>query len=174
MAEAEPEAGQEPALVARSTGKKGRRIIVLCVVVVLVAAAFGGGYLWGEVRIREAAAAWKSEREKLQATISENAQSLAVLRSTRALWIVDGRISEVLADLADSNFGLARDAADAARLALQKEIPDLRPEQRAALAPLEQILKEAGQSAAALSPDAKVKARAARVVIRAAMEMAFE
>ena len=140
------------------------------IVLVLVAAAFGAGYLLGELRLRQASEAWKTERQKLETSLAENVKSLDALKTTQTLSEIDGRLSEALADLADNNFGLAHDAADTALLLLEKAAPGLPAEQGKALAPLAGALKDLGQSAAALSPAAKLKAREARSLLRVAMK----
>jgi hypothetical protein len=150
---------------------KGRnRFRTFLVVLVLVAVAFGAGVLWGEMRLRKASAEWKAEQQKLETSLAENAKTLDTLKATQALWEIDGLVSEALADLADNNFGLAHDVAEAARLLLEKAAPGLAAGQGTALAPLEGVLKDLGQGAAALSLNAKIKAREARSLLRAALK----
>jgi hypothetical protein len=150
-------------------GKRRSRTPTVILVLVLIAAGFGGGFYWGEMRLRQAAASWKTERDKLEATVKETTQELAALQSTRSLWEIDGRVSEILADLADNNFGLARDAAQAALTLLEKAAPGFDSGLGATLAPLDGILKNIIQGAPVLSPQAKAKAREARTLIRAAI-----
>jgi hypothetical protein len=140
------------------------------IVLVLIAAAFGAAYYWGEVRLRQASAEWKADRQKLEASLAEAAKSLDGMKSAQALWEIDSRLSEADADLADNNFGLARDAAEAARLLLEKATPGLSPAQNTALAPLQGALKDLAHSAGSLSPDAKARARAALSLLRSALK----
>jgi hypothetical protein len=140
------------------------------IVVVLLAAAFGAGWYWGEVRLRQASAAWKADRQKLEASLADAAKTLDGMKSAQALWEIDSRLSEADADLADNNFGLARDAAEAARLLLEKAAPGLSPAQTTALAPLQEALKDLSRSAGSLSPDAKARARAALTLLRTTLK----
>jgi hypothetical protein len=150
--------------------RKPRRFRNFLIILLLVAAAFAGGFIWGEMRLRQASAAWKADQQKLEAALAGNAKTLDALKATQSLWEVDGYVSEVLADLADSNFGLARDAANAAILGLARATPGLTPAQSSTLAPLEGILKDLGQGATSASPDVKARAREARSLIRAALK----
>jgi hypothetical protein len=148
--------------------RKGHGFRTFIIVIVLMGAAFGGGWYWGESRLRQGTTAWNAEKQKLEATLADTQKSLDALKAAQVLWEIDAGISETVADLADNNFGLARDAAGAARATLQKAT--LPPGQAAALAPLDGLLKDLGQSAAALSPQAKAAAREARTLLRAAMK----
>jgi uncharacterized membrane-anchored protein YhcB (DUF1043 family) len=152
--------------------RKPRRFRNFLIALILVAAAFAAGLLLGELRLRQASAAWKADQQKLEAAVADATKSLDALKAAQALWEIDGQVSEVLADLADNNFGLARDAADAARLLLEKAAPGFTVAQSSALAPLEGVLKDLGQSATSLSPDVKSKAREARSLLRAALKEA--
>ncbi len=143
--------------------------MTVVVVIALIAAAFGGGWLWGEMRLRRAPASWSAEREKMAATVTETNLSLAALRSDRALWEIDGRLSEILADLADNNFGLAHDAAVATRAVLTAITPSLATSKGPALAALDGLLVGVKESADALSLNAKGKARQAQAILRAAL-----
>ena len=160
-----------PQGAAADTPPKPRKpFSTFLIVLVLVAAAFGAGYLLGELRLRNASEAWKTEQQKLETSLAENAKSLDALKTAQTLWEIDGRLSEALADLADNNFGLAHDAADTALLLLEKTAPGLPAAQGTALAPLAGALKDLGQSAAALSPTAKLKAREARSLLRVVLK----
>ena len=152
-----------------SSGTRRGRAPMVIFVLVLIAAGFGGGFYWGEMRLRQASASWKTERDKLEATVKETTQALSALQNTRSLWEIDGRVSEILADLADNNFGLARDAAQAAQMLLEKASPGFDSGLSATLAPLDGILKDIVQDAPVLSPQAKAKAREARTLVRAAI-----
>jgi hypothetical protein len=152
--------------------KKRRRLPVVILVLALIGGAFGGGLYWGDIRLHQASAEWKTQKDKLDAVMKETTSELAALRSTRTLWEIDGRVSEALADLADNNFGLAGDAAQAARLALQKAAPDFDANLSATLAPLDGLLKDIVQAATTLSAQGKIKARDARTLVRAAIAAA--
>jgi anti-sigma factor RsiW len=165
-----PSARPSPALPERAKGKNG--FVKIVVVIALIAAAFGGGWLWGEIRLRQASASWGAERTKMKATVTETTQALSDLTSVRKLWEIDGRISEILADLADNNFGLARDTATEARRTLESLTPSLPAGMATALAPLAGILKTVQDDAALLSLDAKSRARDARALIRVALSVA--
>jgi hypothetical protein len=154
-----------------SAPPKGRkRFRTFLIVLILVAAAFAAGVLWGELRLRQASAGWKAEQQKLETSLAENAKTLDALKAAQSLWEIDGLVSEALADLADNNFGLAHDAAEAARILLEKTAPGFPAGQGTALAPLAGVLKDLGQGAAALTPNAKIKAREARALLRAALK----
>jgi hypothetical protein len=153
---------------APEKARTGHGFRTFIIVIVLMGAAFGGGWYWGESRLRQGTSDWNAEKQKLETSLADTQKSLDALKARQVLWEIDAGISEAIADLADNNFGLARDAAGAARLALQKAT--LPPGQAAALAPLDGMLKDLGQSAASLSPQAKAAAREARTLLRSAMK----
>ncbi len=155
-----------------TTARKGHGFRTFIIVVVLMAAAFGGGWYWGESRLRQDTAAWNAERQKLEASLADTQKSLDSMKAVQALWETDAQVSAALADLADNNFGLARDAAERARTTLQKAAPALTPDQASALAPLDGLLQGLVQDAASLSPQARGRAREAQSILRAAMKRA--
>jgi hypothetical protein len=155
---------------ASAKEKKRHGFRTFLIALLFVAAAFGAGYYWGELRLRQASASWKADQQRLETALAENAKTLDALKASQSLWEIDSRLSEVLADLADRNFGLASDATDAARTLLEKAAPGFTPAQGTALASLGAALKDLGQGVAALSPDAKAKAREARSLLRAAIK----
>lgn len=139
------------------------RFGVFLIVCALIAAAFGGGALWGYLRMRDARAAWLSERAGLEAQL---AREISLARPRELLWQVDEGLSTILINLAEKNFGLARDEAAALKSLLAKSSADLSDEARARLTQLGPVLEDIERSADALSPDVKSRALRARDLLR--------
>jgi hypothetical protein len=136
--------------------RKSRRGTFL-IVVVLIAAAFGGGLLVGLLQARSAREAWQKEKTDLQASAARLSQEAETARSKALFWQLAEGIAQVRANLAEKNYGLARDAAAAATKVFDSAA-DLAPDTRAQLAPLGPLLTEIQSAADSLSPDAKSRA----------------
>jgi hypothetical protein len=144
-------------------------LIASLVALVLIAAALGGGYLWGTIELKNAQIAWGEERDRLGAIVNESAGRIAALEAQQAAWKIDAGISEVIADLADKNYGLARDTALSLSPLYSKASGGMADAVRTALQPLAPLLDEIGRAADSMSPDALSKARLARDMIRKAL-----
>jgi len=149
------------------TGHAGRnRLVVVLVCAGLIAAAYGGGRLQDVVSLRAAKAQWDAEKAKLTDSLAARDRELAGLRAQSVLWKLDAGLSQVMADIADKNYGLARDAAADAAGILARMPADMDSSTRDRLQPLAALLEDTRQAADAVSPEALVKARAARALVQ--------
>jgi hypothetical protein len=149
---------------APADAPKGRmsRFALFLVVCALIAAAFGGGALWGALRTRAERQAWQKERAGLEERIASQAKELAAATVRDVLYTLDEGLSKVLIDLAEKNYGLARDEAATLADSLTRASADLPESSRASLAELGPVLAEIGRAADAVSPDARSAALRAR------------
>ena len=155
-----------PERAAPEPRRKTSRFTVFLVVCALIAAAFGGGYLWGYLRMRDAQAAWQKERAGLEAERSAQAERMAAAGLREQLWQLDAGVSAVVIHLLEKNFGLARDEATALKALLASASAGLPEETRGRLSQLGPILDEIQRGAEALSPEAKNAALQAQGLLR--------
>jgi hypothetical protein len=146
--------------------RKSSRFTVFLVVCVLIAASFGGGYLWGFLRLRDAQTAWQQERTSLEAERAAQAERIAAAGLRELLWQLDGGVSTVIINLLEKNFGLARDGAATLKGLLARVSAELPEEARGRLSPLGPVLDDIERSAEALSPEARMAALRARDLLR--------
>ncbi len=78
----------------------------------LIAVAFGIGFGWGYLRLRDAEKKWTAANQELQTRVGKLEQELGVARARVTLWEVPLALSQISADLADKNFGLATKGLD--------------------------------------------------------------
>ena len=145
------------------------RLIALLIALVLIGAAYAAGSLQGYVALRNARSEWQKERDQLNAAVEAKTKELAVLKTQQALWQLGSGASEILAHLADKNYGLARDTARSMSSALSKAQMDMDDSTKSTLLALGPLLEEAGRAADSLSGDARVKALQAQALIQAAL-----
>jgi hypothetical protein len=146
-----------------------RRMVMLAACTVgLLAAGFTMGILRGHHDFADARVSWSLERDRLQTAVDAGNRLASSLRAQEALWELDAEISAVLSDLADKNFGLARDEVATANSLLSKA--DLPAEAAKTLAPLGSLLVDIGRSADGLSADARASAEQARALVRGAID----
>jgi hypothetical protein len=160
-----PEAESPPAQKGSSRG----RLIAILVSVGLIAAAYGGGRLQGALALRAAKAEWQKEQTRLSDSLEARTRELSTLKAQQALWRLSAGLSEVLSDIADKNYGLARDAAGEMSALLSRTLPDMDGPSRERLQPLVTLLAETGQAADTLSPDTRAKAQQARTLVLQAL-----
>lgn len=146
--------------------RKTSRFTVFLVVCALIAAAFGGGFLWGYLRLRDAQTAWQQERTSLEAERAAQAERIAAAGLRELLWQMDGGVSTVIINLLEKNFGLARDEAAALKGVLARVSAELTEEARGRLSPLGPVLDDIERGAESLSPDARTAALRARELLR--------
>ena len=161
-----------PKAATPAPGKKTSRFAVFLAVLALVAAAFGGGALWGHLRARADREAWQKQRDELEQRIASQEREASAARARDAIHGLDEGLSRVLINLAEKNYGLARDEASALSRALADlggspaATAGLPEEFRARLASVEPLLAEVTRAADALSPDARASALRARDMLR--------
>jgi cell division protein FtsB len=145
------------------------RVIAFVVALALIGAAYGAGSLQGYVGLQKARADWKKERDQMSAAIEAKTKELATLKTQQALWQLGSGVSQVLAHLADKNYGLARDTARSMSLALSKAQMDMDDSMKGTLLPLGPLLEETSRAADSLSADARLKALQAQAMIQSAL-----
>ncbi len=155
--------------VVRGAGpasKKKPRFRIFLVVCALVAAAFGGGALWGHLRARADRSTWQKERTTLEERLAALEGEVATARAQAVVHRLDEALSKVLVDLAEKNYGLARDEAAALARTVSSAAADLPAAWRGGLDQAASLLDEAARAADALSPDARARTVQARETLR--------
>lgn len=104
-------------------------------------------------------------RARLTNSLKASTKALSTLKTQQALWKLNAGLSEVLADIADKNYGLARDAAREMSALLSRALADMNAAERERLQPLVTLLADAGRAADTLSPEARAKAQQARSLV---------
>jgi hypothetical protein len=140
------------------------------VVVILIACAFGAGALLGFLQLRGARGSWQKEKAELEARLAQASGEIGSLHSRESLWRIAEATAAARIDLAEKNFGLARDAAAAARETYIQAAAALDANTRNEIAPLEPLLAELEKAADAVSPDAKIRAREAAELLQKLLE----
>ncbi len=148
----------EPKKPEKRTRKRFTRVVV---VLVLIACAFGAGTLFGFLRLRSARETWLREKGDMESRLTEVSRELSALRPRDSLWRISESIAAVRIDIAEKNFGLARDAAATAQQIYTQASAALDPDTRAQIAPLGPLLTEVQSAAESVSPQAKDRAQAA-------------
>ncbi len=169
MAEEVHEEAEQAGARPKPTLKKRSRFAGFLVVVVLLAAAFGAGLLLGSLQSRGAREAWLKEKADLQASSSALSKDVDAARSQAFLWRLAEGVAQVRVDLAEKNYGLARDAAASAR-GLFDAAPELAPEVRAQVSALGPMLADIQSAADSLAPDARSKANDAADFLKRLLE----
>jgi len=147
--------------------RKGRgRLIAFLIAVALVAAAYGVGRLQGALSEKAAREEWQKQKAEMESSAAANQKELSDLRSQKVLWRMESGLSEVLANVADKNYGLARDGAQELSDRLSGALQDMDPPLRGRVRPLAPMLDDAARAADSLSPDTRAKVRAARDLVR--------
>jgi hypothetical protein len=152
-----------PARTSRS------RLIRVAVVVGAIAAAYGAGRLQGALALRSARAAWQVTESQLNASVETKSKEIAALKSSQTLWQLHAGISEVMADIADKNYGLARDGAREASGVLSRSLADMDAALRDRLQPLVPLLDDTARTADEVSPEARTNAQRARALVQEAL-----
>lgn len=142
------------------------RLVVFIIVVVLIGAGFGAGAVLVNVQFHAAQEAWRQEKAGLDSKLAAQGVELAAVRSHELLWKLKDGMSAVYIDVSEKNFGLARDQVDALTGILSKASADLDAAAKSQLSPLPPLMEDIARNIAALSPDAKSKAREAMEVLR--------
>ena len=107
-----------PKAATPAPGMKRSRFAVFLAVLALVAAAFGGGALWGHLRARADREVWQKQRDEMEQRIASQELEASAARARDAIHGLDEGLSRVLINLAEKNYGLARDEASALSRAL--------------------------------------------------------
>ncbi len=102
----------------------------------------------------------------LQQRVAELESEVRVARARATLSGLDERLSKVLIDLAEKNYGLARDEASALARSVSAAAAELPGEWRGGLDQAASLLDDAARSADALSPDARARTVQARDILR--------
>jgi hypothetical protein len=142
------------------------RLAVFIIVVILIVAGFGAGALLVNVQFRAAQEAWKQEKAGLDSKLAAQTAELSAVNSRELLWKLNEGMSTVYIDVSEKNFGLARDEMDAMSGFLAKASADLDAATKSQLAPLPPLMEEIARNVAALSPEARSKAREAMGLLR--------
>lgn len=145
------------------------RLVMFLVALALIGAAYGAGSLQGYLGLQKAEAEWKKERDQMNAAIEAKTKELAMLKTQQALWQLGSGVSEILAHLADKNYGLARDTARALSSAFSKALADMDDSMRNKLQPLGALLDDTSRAADSLSGDTRPKALEAQALIQKAL-----
>ena len=148
------------------------RAIAVLVAVILIGGAYGAARLQGRAELDKARASWQSEKDTMSATIETSTKELAALRTRQALWRLDADASEILADLADKNYGLARDVARESSARLARALVDMGSAMRDRMQPLGSLLDDVSRAADSLNVDARAKAQQVRTLVRLAIAAA--
>ncbi len=153
----------------KPAAKKRSPRAMLATVVVLIAVAFGAGLLLGLLLSRESRQALQKDKADLQASAASLSRDAEAARSRAFLWQLAEGVEQVRVNLAEKNYGLARDAAAGARRVLDAG-PDLTPELRAQVSALGPMLADIQNAADALAPDTKSKATGAADLLKRILE----
>lgn len=152
--------------VHQESKRRMSRLAVFIIVVILIGAGFGAGALLVNSQFRVAQEAWKQEKAGLDSKLAAQVVELSAVKSHELLWKLNQGISTVYIDVSEKNFGLARDEMDAMSGILAKAAADLDAATKSQLAPLPPLMEEIARNVAALSPEAKSKAREAMGLLR--------
>jgi hypothetical protein len=142
-----------------------RRVVTVLIALALLAASYGAGRLQGALALRAAASGWQQEKARLSSSLDANVKALAAVKSRQSLWQLNAGLSEVLADIADKNFGLARDAAREMSALLSRARIDMDPSAAERLQPLVDLISDTARAADALDPETRAKATQARALV---------
>jgi hypothetical protein len=152
--------------VRQEPGRRVSRLAVFIIVLILIGAAFGAGALLVNMQFRAAQEAWKQEKAGLDSKLAAQVVELSAVKSHELLWKLNEGMSTVYIDVLEKNFGLARDEMEAMGGILAKAAADIDSATKSKLAPLPPLMEEIARNIAALSPDAKSKAREAMELLR--------
>jgi len=164
--------GSQPVADQQPGEKKPPRRRAFLVVLVLIAAAFAGGLILGLRQSQGAREEWRRQKSDLEGSTAGLSRDLQSERGRAFLWQVAEGIAEVRVNLAEKNFGLARDAAAAVEQVFAAAPADLSPETRSRLAPLGPLLTQIKAAADSVSPEARSRALEASNLLRLTLEPA--
>ena len=127
------------------------------IVIVLILAAFGAGYGVGYWKLQMAEKEWTAVKGEMQTKISGMEKELALAKAREKLLEMPEKFSEVIAHLAEKNFGLAAKTLDGAREAFLAAQNSLGGEMKNRFDFFLPALEEAKKEAESLGPNATNK-----------------